>query len=933
MPSVPAAPQPYTGVPTVEPQFVPIGGFQIRATPEAFGERVGEAVSRLGARFEQAGDVLATAAIQRQNLFNQVTADNATNDYLERETKILYGDPAKAGDIGFMGLRGRDAQYGFNPTWSSLVDLRNQIRGQLQNPQQQLQFDHETRRMQSYSLTRMGAHYDQQLQQSAIDVDRATQTNETFNQNGAAIRGDEEAFQASVQRQLQSKIALLDRTGATPEQYQATSHEVFQNAVITKAEALATLDPQKALTFLEQHQDLVFEKNRYDVLHNSLQSKSEDAAAAAAVNRALGRPTAGGLAPPGAPSTPSEANYAKRSGGFMGDPRDPNFERDNITTVKSPSGAEFRVNNKAAPYFQGFINDLEKEGYKIDPQHSGGYNFRNIRGGAELSEHAYGNAIDVNSDVNIYSKEGKLQTNLPQNVRNLAQKWNLSWGGDWHDLKDAMHFEWRGPGPRRQLGERVQTASFENNVGGVKANAPESYGPGGPRNEYATFATPEEGAAAVARSLIRNAGRISGQGQQPTFRAIMTQYAPDASPDYADSVARAAGATDTDEMMPTGDPAKLTAMVQTIAQREKGKPLPPEVAAAGVQIALAGTGAPDQVVGGPAPPAAPGQPIYTRGQATLAALPNYLEARERIVNDPTLNDKTRDKALAQLNTQFHQEAALNNAMDTNAHNMLRDWQDKNEAELYGQAISGQAIDRQQLAWMTKNQYITPAAERAISAELVRQGKGTDNTDVYNNLDRRARAGEDIGADLSAAVESGDLTGRTALSLLRTVDARKQKRADQTETGNFATLRTLAGMDAQEHPLVDLGREANAAQVALWAQAQQEWNERVHLGGEDSTRVLADMKERYQHPVQSVEALPRLRLGTANGAVKIDDLPSIVIRTQDAHDAGQLSDDQFRREQELIKQYYSVLSAQQARQNAAQNVPTPSAATRGRVKQE
>jgi hypothetical protein len=70
---------------------------------------------------------------------------------------------------------------------------------------------------------------------------------------------------------------------------------------------------------------------------------------------------------------------------------------------------------------------------------------RQKRGGGGWSQHAFGNAIDINPSRNPMTN--KLITDMPPNVRDMAAKYGLSWGGDWKSTKDAMHFEWMGKKP------------------------------------------------------------------------------------------------------------------------------------------------------------------------------------------------------------------------------------------------------------------------------------------------------------------------------------------------------------------------------------------------------------------------------------------------------------------------------------------------------
>lgn len=136
------------------------------------------------------------------------------------------------------------------------------------------------------------------------------------------------------------------------------------------------------------------------------------------------------------------ANYATTH--THGDPLAPGWTKDNLTSVKSPSGAEFRVHKDAAESFTGFLAELEGTGYKVNS--SGGFNYRNVRGGSRLSQHAFGNAIDINAPANPRMKRGdKVVTDMPANVAEIATKHGLEWGGSWA-RPDAMHFEWKGGG-------------------------------------------------------------------------------------------------------------------------------------------------------------------------------------------------------------------------------------------------------------------------------------------------------------------------------------------------------------------------------------------------------------------------------------------------------------------------------------------------------
>jgi hypothetical protein len=130
-----------------------------------------------------------------------------------------------------------------------------------------------------------------------------------------------------------------------------------------------------------------------------------------------------------------------------------------LAPISLADGRSVLVNADYAPNFQGLVRDLEARGYVINSL--GGYNNRNIAGTNTLSNHAFGNAIDINPSANPHLKDGRLVTDIPD-ASALAQKWGLGWGGNWRSSKDAMHFEVPSGGRETALAAAAQhtTTSF-----------------------------------------------------------------------------------------------------------------------------------------------------------------------------------------------------------------------------------------------------------------------------------------------------------------------------------------------------------------------------------------------------------------------------------------------------------------------------------------
>ncbi|HXQ45715.1 MAG TPA: M15 family metallopeptidase, partial [Caulobacteraceae bacterium] len=116
-----------------------------------------------------------------------------------------------------------------------------------------------------------------------------------------------------------------------------------------------------------------------------------------------------------------------------------------LVTLHTRSGASYQVNARFAKNFQGFVDDLEAAGYHI--RTIDGYQDRDVPGRAgRPSFHDQGAAIDVNGHDNPFLRKnhglvnGRVVTDLPANVQQIAEKHGLGWGGAWATEKDAMHF-------------------------------------------------------------------------------------------------------------------------------------------------------------------------------------------------------------------------------------------------------------------------------------------------------------------------------------------------------------------------------------------------------------------------------------------------------------------------------------------------------------
>jgi D-alanyl-D-alanine carboxypeptidase len=108
-----------------------------------------------------------------------------------------------------------------------------------------------------------------------------------------------------------------------------------------------------------------------------------------------------------------------------------------LAPIKTASGKTVMVAAEHQEQFQGFVDELEESGYNINS--IGGYaNRQNVNNPRRKSEHAHGNAIDINPAQN---PNGTRTTDMPvELVQQLAKKYGLGWGLNWKSVGDPMHF-------------------------------------------------------------------------------------------------------------------------------------------------------------------------------------------------------------------------------------------------------------------------------------------------------------------------------------------------------------------------------------------------------------------------------------------------------------------------------------------------------------
>lgn len=109
-------------------------------------------------------------------------------------------------------------------------------------------------------------------------------------------------------------------------------------------------------------------------------------------------------------------------------------------------GHEVSVNDRIVPFLDSVQKDVNaaKTGYSFNDVQT--YNYRSKRSGSGQSLHSWGIALDINPSRNPYQigNWGPPQTDIPQPIIDIFQKYGFFWGGNWPGQPDTMHFEWYG---------------------------------------------------------------------------------------------------------------------------------------------------------------------------------------------------------------------------------------------------------------------------------------------------------------------------------------------------------------------------------------------------------------------------------------------------------------------------------------------------------
>ena len=303
------------GVPDVAPRTEAPEDYQReQANPAEFGGLVAQGAEKAGA-----------GALGAAKFFGQVAADNASNEFQDRVTKLLHGDPNKQTigpdgqpqqDLGYLGLKGRAALDARPAVEKQMDDLTNDIRQGLQTPDQQLQFDDFTRRYRTYISGDIGTHADQQANQWYGQVNGATANLALTHISQNAY--DEEEFKHATKDLINARVKSVDLTGGSDQQRQVAINEAKAEATSARLQTIAINHPDQALAMLEGNKNTLSVTNSrtgatyYDELSGRFRARGEQQTGVNAAVRHTNE-AAGTYVPPPLPKL-QDAIFGQESG-------------------------------------------------------------------------------------------------------------------------------------------------------------------------------------------------------------------------------------------------------------------------------------------------------------------------------------------------------------------------------------------------------------------------------------------------------------------------------------------------------------------------------------------------------------------------------------------------------------------------------------------
>lgn len=115
----------------------------------------------------------------------------------------------------------------------------------------------------------------------------------------------------------------------------------------------------------------------------------------------------------------------------------------------------FLIHYKLANNVKAIYDEIYKLDIKFPIMSLSSYSYRRmvipwVKSNPYLSQHSYGTCIDINKKYNLFyrSKDKRSKNSpyyIPDSVINIFKKYGWTWGGEFKEGLDTMHFQYLGP--------------------------------------------------------------------------------------------------------------------------------------------------------------------------------------------------------------------------------------------------------------------------------------------------------------------------------------------------------------------------------------------------------------------------------------------------------------------------------------------------------
>lgn len=281
----------------------------IQTSPAMFGGLIAQGEEKAAASLNKVG-----------TFYNQVAADDSTNQYMQGVKEILTGtgkpDPVTGQiDTGYYGMKGKDALTARPAVEAKLQDLVKSTRGNLLSPEQQLHFDENTRRFQSLTMMDMGRFADQQSTTYGIDTNNAGYANAI---SYAALHPEDDVSAQYATHQAltyATRRAQISGEADSPEKLQQIRVKTAQDITEARVKALLPTNAPRAMALLDANRDFMVTAPNYDALSETVKNRYVEQQGLVVGRQALSDAGTNMTKPPGNAANIQDAILQQESGG------------------------------------------------------------------------------------------------------------------------------------------------------------------------------------------------------------------------------------------------------------------------------------------------------------------------------------------------------------------------------------------------------------------------------------------------------------------------------------------------------------------------------------------------------------------------------------------------------------------------------------------